>query len=162
MQLVFMLHLQGIVRFDKRIQAFLQVIQRQLEFSSESWEEKILLQQPEELLATIAIGLAGEFHWQVLDVGSGKVSFKWMHGWQTAIFVRFSSVNFFDGNAPILEKRHHAACQNIDGIHRIFCGINLCKCDTGITVHDGFNVNAAGPGNVANILDLAEEEQFLE
>src|SRR5271169_3484720 len=102
--------------------------------------------------------MAGLVHWQVLDVRGSEEGFKWMHGKQTAIFARFSSVNFLDRNPLTLEKGHNTGRENIQCVHRIFCGIDLCECDAGIAVHDCFDVNTACPGNIANILDRAEEK----
>ena len=71
-------------------------------------------------------------------------------------------MNFFDRNPLALEKGHNTALEDIQCIHRIFRGIDLCKYDAGITVHDRFDINTACPGNIANILDRAEEKRFLE
>src|ERR1700687_2667378 len=111
---IFTLHLHGIVRFDKSIQVFLQFAQRQLEFFPEGRQKKLLQQEPVKLLAKIVMGLVTLVDGEVLDVRCGEKCFKWMHGKQTAIFARFSSVNFFDRDSLALKKGDDTARKYID------------------------------------------------
>src|ERR1700674_866858 len=157
-----MLHSLRIVVFDETIKCFLQFTQRQLKFPSEGRQEKLFQEEFVELLAKMIVRLAGQVRWQVLDVRGGKKRFKGMDGRQTAIFVRGSSANFFDRNSLTLKKGHDAACQYVHSVHCIFCGIDFCKGNAGLSFHDCFDIDTARSRKIANVLDRTEEKRFLE
>jgi hypothetical protein len=105
---IFVFHLRGIVRTDKFVQLFLKFVQRKLKCPAEGDWEKFLQQVPVEFLTDIVVRLAGPFHGEMPDLGSGKESFIRVSGNHAAIFGRLPGVNFFDRFSEPLEIRQDA------------------------------------------------------
>src|ERR1700722_19715343 len=155
-------HLNGVVSLDKCIQIPLYPMQGQLKSSPQGCREKFLQQEAIKVLAEIVIGPAGLVHFQMLYVRTGKERFKGVPGKQTAIFTRFPSVNVLDCDSTTLEKRKDTTGENVDGVHRAPGRKHFCKCDAGIAVHDGFDVNTFRSGRISDFLHAAEEKHCLE